>query len=92
MGTKRSSKHRPLDLRQGKYSSKPGMGSWAHAIEIGPDSLSREKIIALLKWADPNGCYTDEESDLEGYERLTKDDAIRAMFSLEDQANEIEGE
>jgi len=41
---------------------------------------SRELIIDWLQWNDPNGCYSDIESDSEGFPRMTLDDARRSML------------
>lgn len=40
---------------------------------------TREQIIAWLVWNDPNGCYTDEDSLAEGFERLTRQRAVEIM-------------
>ena len=31
----------------------------------------RQELIDWLEWNDPNGCYSDEDCDLEGLPRLT---------------------
>lgn len=44
------------------------------------DQPTRGELIAWLTWNDLNGCYSDTDSTLEGYEPLTLDEliAIRA--------------
>ena len=42
-------------------------------------SDDRDAIIAWLCWNDPNGCYTDEDSEAEGLPRLTLNSAKRTM-------------
>ena len=37
--------------------------------------IKRIKITEFLQWNDRNGCYTDENCDLEDIPRLTYDDA-----------------
>lgn len=42
----------------------------------------REKIINFLQWNDRNGCYTDENCDIEGVERMTYEDAVKYFFGV----------
>ena len=44
--------------------------------------MNREKIIDFLQWNDRHGCYTDENCDLEGVNRLTYNDAIKFFFGV----------
>lgn len=41
---------------------------------------TREQIIAWLVWNDPNGTYTDRDSEAEKLSRLTIEDARRIML------------
>jgi len=40
---------------------------------------SREDIIRWLKWNDPNGVWSDEDSESEGYGPISLEDAREAM-------------
>ena len=40
---------------------------------------SRDDIIDWLVWDDSNGCYTDEDNELEGFDPLTLDQAREIM-------------
>lgn len=40
----------------------------------------RRAITKFLQWNDKNGCYTDENCDIEGVERMTYDDAVKYFF------------
>jgi hypothetical protein len=40
---------------------------------------TREQIIAWLVWNDPNGCYSDEDSEAEVYVKLTRESASQIM-------------
>ena len=40
---------------------------------------TREQIIEWLCWNDPNGCYTDRDSEAEGYSRLTRERVVNIM-------------
>lgn len=42
--------------------------------------MSRETLIEWLEWNDPNGVYSDEDSDNEGMKRLTKNDAEQIII------------
>ena len=42
----------------------------------------RVKIIEFLQWNDKNGCYTDENCDLEDVPRMTYEDAIKYFFGI----------
>jgi hypothetical protein len=39
------------------------------------DINSRDSLINWLCWNDKNGCYTDEQSDMEDMPRLTLEEA-----------------
>jgi hypothetical protein len=43
------------------------------------DTGSREDLIGWLCWNDPNGIWTDRDSEAEGYDPLTLDGAREAM-------------
>ncbi len=40
---------------------------------------SREEIVRWLEWNDPNGVWSDEDSDAEGWQPITLQDAQAAM-------------
>jgi hypothetical protein len=40
----------------------------------------RIRITEFLLWNDRNGCYTDENCDLEGIPRMTCEDALKYFF------------
>ena len=42
----------------------------------------RVKIIEFLQWNDRNGCYTDENCDLEEVPRMTYEDAVKYFFGV----------
>jgi len=42
---------------------------------------TREQVIDWLCWNDPNGCYTDEDAEAEGYEPLSLEEAGNALQS-----------
>lgn len=42
----------------------------------------RKNIINFLQWNDPNGCYTDENCDLEDIPRMTYEEAIKYFFGV----------
>jgi hypothetical protein len=44
--------------------------------------LPREECIQFLKWLDPNGVWTDEDSRLEGYEPVSADDARAKLHEI----------
>lgn len=48
--------------------------------------MSEEKqrilITSFLQWNDRNGCYTDENCDLENIPRMTYEDAVKYFFSV----------
>ena len=47
-------------------------GSEFQALSVeGVSQLNRDQLIAFLVWNDPNGVYTDADSEAEGYELLT---------------------
>ena len=56
------------------------------------DLINRQSLLELLQRTDPNGCYLDDDRDFEGFDRLTKGEAILAMLTLDEQAIEIEGD
>ena len=43
---------------------------------------NRLKIIQFLQWNDRNGCYTDEDCDLEDIPRMTYEDAVKYFFGI----------
>lgn len=43
---------------------------------------NRNKILSCLQWNDRNGCYTNENYDLEGVCRLNYDDTIKFFFRV----------
>lgn len=43
---------------------------------------NRLKIIQFLQWNDRNGCYTDENCDLENIPRMTYEDAVKYFFGI----------
>ena len=43
------------------------------------ESGSREDIINWLVWNDSNGCYTDEDNELESFDPLTLEQAREIM-------------
>jgi hypothetical protein len=42
----------------------------------------RIAIISFLQWNDRNGCYTDENCNIEGVERMTYEDAVKYFFGV----------
>lgn len=42
----------------------------------------RNKIIRFLQWNDRNGCYTDENCDLEEVPRMTYEEAVKYFFGV----------
>ncbi|MCE5220604.1 MAG: hypothetical protein LLF98_04860 [Clostridium sp.] len=42
----------------------------------------RKSITEFLQWNDKNGCYTDENCDIEGVERMTYEDAVKYFFGV----------
>ena len=42
-------------------------------------SNNRDMIIAWLQWNDPNGCYSDDDSDAEDLPRLSISELKAAM-------------
>ena len=42
----------------------------------------RKGIIEFLQWNDRNGCYTDENCDLEEVPRMTYEDAVKYFFGV----------
>ena len=42
----------------------------------------RERILNFLQWCDRHGCYTDDECDIEGFDRLTYEDAEKFFFGF----------
>ena len=42
--------------------------------------MSRETLIKVLEWNDPNGIYNDEESEAEGLDPITKKEAIEIII------------
>ncbi|WP_459625131.1 hypothetical protein [Clostridium tetani] len=42
----------------------------------------RVTITKFLQWNDKNGCYTDENRDIEEFPRMTYKDAIKYFFGV----------
>ena len=42
----------------------------------------RIKILDFLQWEDSNGCYTDENCELENVSKLTYEDAVKYFFGV----------
>lgn len=42
----------------------------------------RNKITKFLQWNDRNGCYTDENCDLEEVPRMTYEEAVKYFFGV----------
>ena len=42
----------------------------------------RKKILQFLQWNDRNGCYTDENCDLEEVPRMTYEEAVKYFFGV----------
>ena len=42
----------------------------------------RNKILSFLQWNDRNGCYTDENCDLEEVPRMTYEEAVKYFFGV----------
>lgn len=42
----------------------------------------RIKITQFLQWNDRNGCYTDENCDLEEVPRMTYEDTVKYFFGV----------
>ena len=43
---------------------------------------NRIRITKFLQWNDRNGCYTDENCDIEGVERMNYEDALKYFFGV----------
>jgi hypothetical protein len=43
--------------------------------------MSRETLIKVLEWNDPNGIYNDEDSESEGLSPITKKEAIEIIIN-----------
>ncbi len=43
---------------------------------------NRIKITKFLQWNDKNGCYTDENCDLEEEPRMTYEEAVKYFFGV----------
>lgn len=43
---------------------------------------NRIKILEFLQWNDRNGCYTDENCDIENVEPLTYEEAVKFFFDV----------
>ena len=43
---------------------------------------TRIKITKFLQWNDRNGCYTDENCDLEEVPRMTYEEAVKYFFGV----------
>lgn len=43
---------------------------------------TRIKITKFLQWNDRNGCYTDENCDLEEVTRMTYEDTVKYFFGV----------
>ncbi len=39
-------------------------------------TMSREDLIAWLQWSDRNGVYSDEDSELEGRDPISREEAL----------------
>ena len=44
--------------------------------------IKKIKITEFLQWNDRNGCYTDENCDLEDIPRMTYEDAVKYFFGV----------
>lgn len=42
--------------------------------------MSRETLIKVLEWNDPNGIYNDEDSEAEGLSPISKKEAIEIII------------
>lgn len=42
----------------------------------------RVLVTNFFKWNDKNGCYTDENCNLEGIPRMTYDEAVKYFFGV----------
>lgn len=53
------------------------------------NKLNKMNRLELIKWLmnnDPNGCYSDQDSINEGYEPITREEALRiALNQLENE-------
>lgn len=45
--------------------------------------MNRESLIRILLSIDPNGCYTDEDCEVNGYRPLTAEEALELIKELE---------
>ena len=46
------------------------------------DDNDRIKILSFLQWNDRNGCYIDENCDLEEVLRMTYEEAVKYFFGV----------
>ena len=44
--------------------------------------MKRVKIVNFLQWNDKNGCYADENCDIEVVPRMTYEDAVKNFFGV----------
>lgn len=72
-------------LEQGPLSLIPGGGEgwnprrlWESVIsgEESLESMPRERLIAIAKWIDPNGVWSDADSAREGYDPVTREELL----------------
>ena len=42
--------------------------------------MNRETLIKVLEWNDRNGMYSDEDSEAEGLDPITKEEAIEIII------------
>jgi len=56
------------------------------AIRSALRQVSRERILQALQWNDRNGCYTDRLAKLEGFEPITKRQAIEMVVETIDNS------
>ena len=46
------------------------------------NDIKRINLTQFLQWNDRNGCYTDENCDLEDLPRMTYEDAVKYFFCV----------
>lgn len=49
---------------------------------INSKEKQRIEITKFLQWEDRNGCYTDENNDIQGVPRMTYEDAVKYFFGV----------
>jgi len=79
-GTKSMEKNPEMTREELAQRASALVSRYGHAPGISADS-SRGDLIAWLSWNDPNGCYSDSDCEIEGFDPLTVDEAWEIIAS-----------